>query len=896
MSYSSPIPTLVFGKIIAGGVTEIVMPEDIEKNLVSENIIFSYHYQTKKMITWIGNLSSQHLRMRLSDAKQHFIESRERIRPLRNIVFQEGDESMVFFQMMGVDAESFRKRLNEWRSEHVQEVLDQENIRIEEIGKLKVRFNDEIVAFKFKEADITLSEINDIKEKLITSKALKEVNQFCAESAKKIRIGKKMQAISEKYAGPIQSIRDLISDGNYEEAIEKLEPLQEDIHHQGVQNLNDEIDQLWAEVKGFANHSNEERKTLNDLVDKSNWLMEQDTILHSLDIINNVIDEATEIGAEDVLNEWIAKEEAFLIEKEAMIQKINELGEKIADESEQNVWSLNVCSEIIEIAEKLGDAAIQSKYRKIYIKLKQDLDDKRVKMSEIAVNIDDDLESYQMERSGLILEKCDQMILIAEQLGESEVVSQYKSLKVEIESKSAQYEEEQVLLVEKTLIQTQIDDLNNNQESLDNPVDRLKILEEIILLAEKLGDEDVKTKYVAEYDKLRSELDRIRERLNNIAFETDNLLADAPLAQSQVIQNNCDQIIELADQLGVLDFSEKYSEVKALNIAQLEENEKVQGEKAAENAKVIEKFGFAEHIKNGVMPVVESIAIDDLFNGIDDNVDEIIDRLSEQVDLHRVVVSNEVSSSSTITTKSGQVYQTVQENEVIESSDNETTFANSFLNDIGEAIDQSIMEDVIPFNFEIKDMTCERSADGSVESDEEVLEDGLHIKWVIKDIAEGESIDLKYKLRRRISRTMVIPTKTELIFIKVHKNIEQEENEKMLKVGVNYTNNLGEKVENIIIEDQIPKFYKVHVQVDSDGDFEIIDGEVHHIVKWYLSEVSEEKTIAQNYQLMDIILFEDLKIELHQSIEEIKKEMNNFNLLGAATNLKEMNSNIEEML
>ena len=91
--------------------------------------------------------------------------------------------------------------------------------------------------------------------------------------------------------------------------------------------------------------------------------------------------------------------------------------------------------------------------------------------------------------------------------------------------------------------------------------------------------------------------------------------------------------------------------------------------------------------------------------------------------------------------------------------------------------------------------------------DTTLTEEGLEINWQLENIPPKEKLEIKYDLRRRISRTIVFVLEDELKIVKTHSSLNKLHIEGFYDADLPFKNSYGKTISGLIIEDIIPLYY-----------------------------------------------------------------------------------------
>ncbi|RLI60844.1 MAG: hypothetical protein DRO88_13820 [Promethearchaeia archaeon] len=402
--------------------------------------------------------------------------------------------------------------------------------------------------------------------------------------------------------------------------------------------------------------------------------------------------------------------------------------------------------------------------------------------------------------------------------------------------------------------------------------------EEDIKQLEKIEEKDVLTQ--SEKEQLLSELIvlLIHEK------EEGNIL-------SSII--NCKKIIKLARDLKKPDLIEKYSNFlnryeKKLEDLHLEEDTKC---KSIQNQ--IEKYKEFIDIEENIAPEIENIPIEDLIGNINDDLVNMKDLANQVLEEHRVEIKESVKNRTIIHKKSGKAKEIHQDLEIKFEFDDSVNYivTNTIDNTLDDPIEEAFIQDIIPYNYEILEVTL-NGKPPKVESNQRKLNEGLEYSWYIPKIAKDEGIEFQYHLKPRISRTIVLPLKDRLTVIKTHSNLKEgkgknhkiRKNKKAKKMDesgifdafLKFVNSFETVLNDVVLEDIIPIFYTYEVEERKTKDFPSIKESSESFVKWKLNEMPRKQSSIAEYQLIELNRIEEIKFEAYKLLQQDASKLSFF--------------------
>ncbi|MFX0187815.1 MAG: hypothetical protein ACFE8A_08770 [Candidatus Hodarchaeota archaeon] len=363
------------------------------------------------------------------------------------------------------------------------------------------------------------------------------------------------------------------------------------------------------------------------------------------------------------------------------------------------------------------------------------------------------------------------------------------------------------------------------------------------------------------YNKLYLNLAEYKEKLRR---NQENNFLNAALS-------NCERIIHISQLIGMGEVKKEYQQV-------LEQIEKEISEKKSATHREIEILTEkAKEIENiikideDISPIVEDFSIKNLLGDLADDIQEKLEQIGTLLNEHRVNVKKYVINKVISTTSSGEIMEEEIAREALKSGgENEEIIyqvRSGFRNRLEEMIDEAIITDLIPYNFEI----IEVRFNGEVVKDltnKTFTKEGLELKWEVKNFAPKDKVQINYNLRRRVSRTIIFIIKDNLKIIKTHSNLNKLELDGLYEAKLPLTNPFRTVLEGVIVEDIIPLYYLHYINEPTNLlPDKSTDLEIGELFKWKI-EAMDAGTLNYHYKLLELYRFEKIKI----NIEQLNKE------------------------
>ncbi len=433
---------------------------------------------------------------------------------------------------------------------------------------------------------------------------------------------------------------------------------------------------------------------------------------------------------------------------------------------------------------------------------------------------------------------------------------------------------------------------NLEEEQISKKRNRLKELEEKLIQIEKA--ENNESIAHSEKEQLLSELFQLflEEKGKNHILST-------------II--NCKTIIKIAKELGKPQLSENYCRYLLECEQNLENSHLKEDEEYKSVQLMIGELKEIINVEENVAPEIENIPIEDLIGNIDVDLINMEDLANQVLEDHAVEVKESIKSKSAIHHKSGKATEFHREIDIDINFENPEDFRsmgyiviNTIENPSEDPIEEAFIQDIIPYNYEISEITLNGKTP-EVESNNRTMKNGLEHSWYIPNVEKETSIEFKYHLKPRISRTIVLPLKDHLTIIKTHSSIKEgKEKGKNKKIDdssvfdafLKFVNSFDTLLDDVVLEDIIPIFYAYEVEERKTKDFPSIKESSESFVKWRLNEMPPEQYTMAEYQLIELNKLEDLKFEAHKLLQQDPSKLSIFK----RRNLKKRQKRASEFL
>jgi len=366
---------------------------------------------------------------------------------------------------------------------------------------------------------------------------------------------------------------------------------------------------------------------------------------------------------------------------------------------------------------------------------------------------------------------------------------------------------------------------------------------------------------------------------------------------SQAAISNCGRIIELAKSIQMNEVVEEYSSL----LEQVKKDfDEQKASESKEKEQILSKVKELEEIvtvEEDTLPLLEEFSVSDLIGDLSDDMSGILDQVGSLLEEHRVEVKKEITNKALLTSASGEVMELEKSIEVVESGSAENKLAcnveSGLINPFDDAIEEAILTDLIPYNFEITNVELNGE---KVEElpDKSLSKDGMEINWKLQNIPPKEKVEIKYDLRRRISRTLIFILEGQVKIIKTHSNLSAAELEGLYDAKMPLTNSYGSALDGVVVEDIIPLYY-LHFVKEPSNVFptETSSSKMGELVKWNIGAL-QTGTMNYHYRLLELYRLEEIKINISDLSGKGKEQVNIGNLTEAIKIYDEIINQLEE--
>jgi len=403
--------------------------------------------------------------------------------------------------------------------------------------------------------------------------------------------------------------------------------------------------------------------------------------------------------------------------------------------------------------------------------------------------------------------------------------------------------------------------------------------------------------YVFSKDKeLRKEI----EKFENLLKQLEKGLEDSQMQNFfEAAIYNCEKIIKLCKENNREDLVEKYEKLLAKIKKDLEDYLQAKKKEQEMLATKAAEFEQLINIDELTLPLVEEFAVNDILGDLSDDVNEVLTQLDSLLQDHRAEVKDEIYSKTMLKSASGEIRESDQNIQVQKSEKEDEplkyNILSGFENPFMDTIEEAIITDLIPYNFEINTIELNGKLVKEL-PDYDLTKDGLELKWNMNKIRPKEKVEISYDLRRRVSRTIIFIIKDEVKIIKTHSNLNPLDLEGLYDAKLPFTNPYKEILNAVVVEDLIPLYYvhfiKIPRKILPDNVSEAKNGQ---FVKWNIGNM-EPITMDYHYKLLELYKNEELKIAMNKLNEEAIEELKKGNNAKALKNFKIIREHLNSVI
>lgn len=812
----------------------------------------------------------------------------------------------------------FRKNLSMWQNFYKNVIVS---------SCIKVRGREKRYDYKFyfteeklgpellEKVERTINEVNTLKRRQKFEEALKKIekiekivfpknDQYINNQLSEIR--EEITIALDKYKRTLQKLKTLERKFNEERnqkkfddaltSIEEILKISKSINEKNIQRKYDglpktinreKIEYLQQKVENQRKNGNFELalETCYEIIELTEATKLDEIKKNTLKAIENIENKIKEIKEQEKI-------------KTKTVSLGNELEREKKNENYEN--ALNISNEIIELAESIDDKDTTDKYIQIKQELSSilhEIEQKRKKekqLKELEDQIEKKKESSDLEG---IQNLSSNIIKISTEIGRDDIKNKYqaflKEIKIQIEERNKRREIE-------TALATLKDDLLKRKKE-ENYEDALEVSNKIIKLAESINENEIVENYSQIRDEIQTKLEEIekekyKKQIEDKIVELDRQIGEAQDSRDlESVINLSNEIIKLSTRIERDDIKSKYQKIinetsqkieekrikeeeKRLREEKLSEfHEKIneKGRKEEEEAEKIlnqvKKLENMIEIEEDILPTIEEFSADEILGDVSGDTEQMINQLNVLLEGNRVEIKETIKSESRLISSSGETatFDNELEIEEIKGIKKKRHIVESgFKNPFDKIVEEAIVSDLIPYNYEITDMEInkEKPAQSPIKTK---LKEGLEVKWQLQNIPPQESIQINYDLRKRISRTIIFLLEDQLKIIKTHSNLKDSTSQIEGSYDVNFpfSNTYERPINGLVIEDIIPLYYIHHIKKPKSIIPRQDRTNQGNLVKWNVGDL-KPKTIDYQYKLLELYRFEELKASIYQLDKE----------------------------
>ena len=665
----------------------------------------------------------------------------------------------------------------------------------------------------------------------------------------------------------------------FDEAVEKIDELTESIRKEEDKVFNKRLFDARKEILTAKDDYEKGMAQIEKLKERVKENQKAGNLEEVITDCEKIVEIADRIGQGPIKREYakILEQTKKLLEALKDLERL-EKQIKMHRANEDYGEALKLCDEAIEIAKSIKRQDLVDKFTQ----LKEEIEKEALnKIEELEKDYENKMEAEDLEGA---ISDCIRIVKIAEGIGRSDIAEKYSKLRDELKSRIAEMKE----MIDK--IQKELEDLikefdkNRKQKKFD---EALKNCGKIIELAESIDKQDIVKKYKKLYDEINKQLKELEtaeaealqmQRLEKLIKDFDKNRKEGNLKEALKI---CEAIIELAESINKKDIAKKYKKLYEDISKEVADKEVGEAEALKRQEQLLaraEEIGEIIEIDENVLPIVEEFSVDDILGDLSDDVDEQLKQIGNLLDEHRVEVKNEIGNKVVLTSVSGETVELDKTLEIKEPKAKKDeapaglyNVQSGFDNPFDDVIEEAIISDVIPYNFEI--VNVELNGKPVELPDHTMKEGGLELQWKLQNIQPKEKVDINYNLRRRISRTIIFLLGDELKIIKTHSDLKSTDVEGFYEAKLPFSNTYETSLDGVIVEDIIPLYYLHFIKEPTTKLPDDTKSTKHgDLVKWNVGKMGTE-TQKYHYKLLELYRFEELKILIDRLCKEAIAEL-----------------------
>ncbi|MHA1803186.1 MAG: hypothetical protein ACTSU4_01490 [Promethearchaeota archaeon] len=695
-------------------------------------------------------------------------------------------------------------------------------------------------------------------------------------NGKKVRYDYKFSFVEEKLSeekieiveNALNEVKNLESKLLFDDAIAKVDEIIEFIRLDDDKVFNKRLNDRRREIISAKQDFEDSMGKIRLLEEKLEEQKEANDLNAAIITCEKIFEISRSIKNVELIKKFRDKLEKFK-KKQAALEEIETLETKLKEYQKQGnlEGALEKCDEILKIIQRSREPSLLKKFSDIKRDLEKTLDllkQEREKTLSTISELEKEVESFQAEGNfEMIINHCEKIIFLSNQINEPAIAEKHVKIREKTE--------------EKVKILAKIKDLAKELEELrasKNFNDALKISDQILESCKKIERDDLIKKYLNVKENIQEKIKDLEESRENLLQEINK--NEKELENKRNIKdfkgalNTCDKLINLTLKLEDEGLKNKYEMIKKAILEEKAELEAKKEKEKKEQQLLLEKARELKDVipfeEEDVLPLIEEFSINEILKGIPDDPDLLLEEINTLLDSHRVEIKEELKNKTLLRSSSGELLELNKEMKIKppekESKKSIHEVASGFENPFDEYLEEAIISDIIPFNYEIEKIELNgEEVKNMVEKS--LKKEGLELNWQFTNVPPKEKMVINYDLRRRVSRTIIFMLKDQLKIIKTHSRLKQLGFEGLYEAELPFTNNFGE-LEGVVVEDIIPLYYLHVIQKPKDElPAETIVADMGDIIKWNIGTMKNETKIY-NYMLIELYLFEETKIQYDQ--------------------------------
>ncbi len=477
----------------------------------------------------------------------------------------------------------------------------------------------------------------------------------------------------------------------------------------------------------------------------------------------------------------------------------------------------------------------------------------------------------------------------------------------DLSKKKAEYEQ----------VMKQIDNINDTLKKSSKLTNEFAF-EEAILLLEK-GIAEITNKELADYKiklvERKAEIKGMKRQYDENLELLTNLENSAKENQQKKsyysARSDYQKAIRMAKLIGI---NEKITELEgSLKTVEgeIEDEQKIWKQSSDSLINKVKEFESVikfDFIEEDVIPIIQEISATEAKGVLTSDPEAMVDVVRNFLKDVREKIESQGKRKTVIIYESGNIEESeekfaVQQFKSSKNLPNGKTIdvvnyqaKTEFVNKNEEVATEVIIYDLIPYNYEIS--ALEINGHEPAESLEKRLtKDGLELRWKQKSLDSKETLQINYRFKKRVLRTLLFVFKETLHIIRTYYNIKLREKEEKLDLLLPFEIGNDVKLKWLVVEDLIPEeFVFVVIEPKNILNMETSRAKNYRVIGWVHGTV-ESGTHLYYYKLFEIHKLEELKDKLGKLFKEALVALDNNELMEAVKKSKTisaiLNDNVE---